>query len=546
MDADHCYRVASSRDGRFDGTFVTAVLTTGIYCRPSCPAMTPKRENVRFYPTPAAAQEAGFRACKRCRPDAAPGSPEWDARADLVARTVRLIGDGVVEREGIRGLSSRLGYSVRQLHRLVAAELGTGPLRLAMAHRVQNARALLETTDLAVTDVAWAAGFGSIRQFNDRIREVYALSPSEIRRRARAATAGSRPFGTPQPGTHQPGNPQPATPQPGTPQRRAHTILANLTYRPPFDLGALLGFLGRRAVPGVEEWDGCTYTRILDLPHGFGVVTLNQVTRNVATSPDDLNRPVAKRTSHPALPCLLRLTDIRDYSTAVCRVRRLLDLDADPQAIAEGLGDSPALGPLVTSAPGRRLPGTADGFEMAVRAVVGQQVSLGSARSTCSRIAADFGRPVKDDGRTWNLFPDADALAGADPDRLTLPRRRAATVVALAREVADGRVALHPGADRDETERLLMAIPGIGPWTAAYIRMRALGDPDVFLPGDLGLERWLGTVADRPDPATWKPWRSYAAAHIWATAAPTTRTTTGPTTTGPTTSGTTTNGRNDP
>jgi AraC family transcriptional regulator of adaptative response / DNA-3-methyladenine glycosylase II len=542
MDADHCYRVASSRDGRFDGTFVTAVLTTGIYCRPSCPAMTPRRENVRFYPTPAAAQEAGFRACKRCRPDAAPGSPEWDARADLVARTVRLIGDGVVEREGIGGLSSRLGYSTRQLHRLVAAELGTGPLRLAMAHRVQNARALLETTDLPVTDVAWAAGFGSIRQFNDRIREVYALSPSEIRRRGRAAASGSRPFGTPQPGI----------PQPGTPESSAHTIVANLTYRPPLDLTHLLGFLGRRAVPGVEEWDGDTYTRILDLPHGFGVVTLTEVTPNAARGRD---RPATKRTSHPALPCLLRLTDIRDYSTAVCRVRRLLDLDADPQAIAEALGDSPALGPLVTSAPGRRLPGAADGFEMAVRAVVGQQVSLGSARSACGRIAADFGRPVEDDGRTWNLFPDADALAGADPERLPVPRRRAATVVALAREVADGRVALHPGADRDETERRLMAVPGIGPWTAAYIRMRALGDPDVFLPGDLGLERWLGSVPDRPDPATWKPWRSYAAAHIWATAAPTTPTTTGttPTTTTTTTTGTTTtttgttaNGRNDP
>ena len=254
MDDDHCYRVASSRDGRFDGTFVTAVLTTGIYCRPSCPAMTPKRANVRFFPTPAAAQDAGFRACKRCRPDAAPGSPEWDSRADLVARAVRLIGDGVVEREGIEGLSRRLGYSSRQLHRLVSAELGTGPLRLAMAHRVQNARALLETTDLPVTEVAWASGFGSIRQFNDRVREVFALTPSEIRSRSRRAATdlSSR-------RSHGQGE---------------HTVDAQLTYRPPMDLAGLLEFLGHRAVPGLEEWDGTTYTRVLDLPHGPGLATV--------------------------------------------------------------------------------------------------------------------------------------------------------------------------------------------------------------------------------------------------------------------------------
>jgi AraC family transcriptional regulator of adaptative response / DNA-3-methyladenine glycosylase II len=499
MDDEHCYRAASGRDGRFDGTFVTAVLTTGIYCRPSCPAMTPKRQNVRFYPTPAAAQDGGFRACKRCRPDAAPGSPDWDARADLVARAVRLIGDGVVEREGIGGLSRRLGYSSRQLNRLVSAELGTGPLRLAMAHRVQNARALLETTDLTVTEVAWAAGFGSIRQFNDRIRAVFAFTPSEIRARRTTAAPVTQPRDARASGSH--------------------VVVAHLTYRPPLELGGLLDFLGRRAVPGVEWWDGRRYERVLDLPHGPGMASIDA---NQA-------KGSAKTASHPALACTLRLHDIRDYATAVSRVRRLFDLDADPGAVAATFGSDAVLGPMVAAAPGRRVPGATSPFEMAVRAVVGQQVSLASARSACGRIAARFGRPVEwwaDAGPpalttlpAVTVFPTPEQLAAADPATLPLPRRRAATVQALAEAVAGGRIALDPGADRDDTERRLLDVAGIGPWTAAYIRMRALGDPDVFPPGDLILRR---TVDSGVDPAAWKPWRSYAVSHLWAGAGATT------------------------
>ncbi|HWE56449.1 MAG TPA: AlkA N-terminal domain-containing protein [Acidimicrobiales bacterium] len=471
MDDEHCYRVASGRDGRFDGTFVIAVRTTGIYCRPSCPAMTPKRENVDFYPTPAAAQDAGFRACKRCRPDAAPGSPDWDARADLVARAVRLIGDGVVEREGVDGLSRRLGYSTRQLNRLVTTELGTGPLRLAMAHRVQNARALLETTDLPVTDVAWAAGFGSVRQFNDRVREVFALTPSEIRDRRR-----------------------PVVRPPGS------AIVAQLTYRPPLDLAASLEFLGHRAIPGVETWDGSTYTAAIDLPHGPGLVGIDLA-------------GVDKGGSHPAIPCQLRLTDVRDYATAVSRVRRLLDLDADPGAVLHTFGDDPVLGPLVAQDPGRRLPGTTNPFELAVRAVVGQQISTLAARTVLGRIVARLGVPLEEPGRF--AFPTPDAVAGAGADELPMPTRRADTLRALAAAVADGRIALDPGADRDETERRLLELPGVGSWTAAYMRMRGLGDPDVFLPKDLVLMR----AAPGVDPAAWKPWRSYAVVHLWATQA---------------------------
>jgi AraC family transcriptional regulator of adaptative response / DNA-3-methyladenine glycosylase II len=490
MDDNHCYRVASSRDGRFDGAFVTAVTTTGIYCRPSCPAMTPKRNHVRFFPTPAAAQEAGFRACKRCRPDAAPGSPEWDSRADLVARAVRLIGDGVVEREGLSGLSRRLGYSPRQLHRLVFAELGTGPLRLAMAHRIQHARALLETTDLAISDVVWAAGFGSVRQFNDRIRQVYALSPTELRRQA----TGPRPT--------------------SGPERNTGTICARLAYRPPLDLPALLRFLGLRAIPGVESFDGSTYNRVLRLPHGLGTVSIGG---SIIDGP------------RPFVSCELQLDDVRDYATAISRVRRLLDLDADPTAVAEALGPDPVLGRLVRANPGLRLPSTVDGPELAMRAILGQQISVAGARTLAGRLTLDFGEPLpaEQNARSSPLssplraaFPTAERLAEADPTQLPLPRGRATALQRLAREVAAGRLNLDPGADRDDTEASLLGLPGIGPWTASYIRMRGLGDPDVFLPSDLGLTRTLASLAATgthpPDPVAWKPWRSYAVAHLWA------------------------------
>ena len=483
MDDEQCYRVASSRDGRFDGMFVTAVLTTGIYCRPSCPAMTPRRRNVRFYRTPAAAQEAGFRSCKRCRPDSAPGSPEWDARADVVARAVRLIADGTVEREGIAGLAGRLVYSPRQLHRLVSAEIGTGPLRLAVAHRVQNARTLLETTDLPVTEVAWAAGFSSIRRFNELIREVYALSPTEIRAAGRAT--------------------RPVTGRPG---EAAQVLVARLAYRPPMDLDATLRFLGRRAVPGAEEFDGQTYRAVLRLPHGLGVVTVPAVTVGG---------------SRPAVECEFRLDDVRDYAAAVARLRRLLDLDADPAAVAADLSADPVVGPAVSAHPGRRVPGATLASEVALRAVLGQQVSVAAARSLAGRLTAMFGTPLSQPtGSLVRALPSPEALAETDPATFGLPRRRAATLHALATGLATGAVDLDPGCDREQAERDLLAVPGIGPWTAAYVRMRALGDPDVFPPGDLGLRRALArydaATAGSVGPEMWKPWRSYAAVHLWA------------------------------
>ncbi|MGZ4709752.1 MAG: AlkA N-terminal domain-containing protein [Acidimicrobiales bacterium] len=478
-DPDRCYRAVRSKDARFDGVFFVGVTSTGIYCRPSCPAVTPKRENVRFYLPSAAAQAAGFRACRRCRPDAVPGSPEWDQRADLVGRAMRLIADGVVDREGVAGLARRLGYSERHVNRQLTDEVGAGPIALARAQRSQTARLLIETTDLPFADVAFASGFASIRQFNDTIRAVYARTPTELRRR-RARTQLSTPG----------------------------TISVRLAVRTPFDGVAVVDFLGSRSIPGIEEVDGLRYRRTLGLTHGTGTVELVPSASHVQAT--------------------LRLDDLRDLAAAVARCRRLLDLDADPQAVADQLGDDPTLGPLVRKDPGRRVPGSTDGLELAVRAVVGQQISVPGARTVAGRLAAAVGVPLgSPDGRLTHVFPDAASIASAPDGAFAMPTRRRETLRGLAAATAEGSIDLAPGSDRDETRRRLEALPGIGPWTASYIAMRALGDPDVFLPTDLGvrhaLER-LGSWSGPSDAAAaaerWSPWRSYALVHLWGTLAP--------------------------
>jgi AraC family transcriptional regulator of adaptative response / DNA-3-methyladenine glycosylase II len=480
-DPERCYRAVQAKDARFDGWFFTAVTSTGIYCRPSCPAITPKRANVRFYPTAAAAQLAGFRACKRCRPDATPGSPEWNVRADLVGRAMRLIADGVVDRDGVRGLAHRLGYSERHLHRLLSAEVGAGPIALARAQRAQTARILIETTELPFAQVAFGAGFASIRQFNDTVREVFATTPSDLRRKARPSSASSRG-----------GN------------GAAGVISVRLAVRQPFDGDSLLAFLGPRAVPGVEEVRADTYRRSLDLPHGTAIVSLTPL-------PDHVR-------------CTLRLRDLRDLASAVQRARRLLDLDADPTAVAELLGTDELLAPLVAKSPGRRSPGHVDGAELAVRAVLGQQVSVAGARTHAARLVALAGEPLDEpDGTLTRVFPRPAAVAEIDPSRLGLPERRKDTLRTLARSLAEGTFSVDPGADRLALEHQLTAVPGVGPWTAAYIAMRGLGDPDVFLPSDLGLRRALERLGEPGDPRSaavramaWRPWRSYALHHLWA------------------------------
>ncbi len=463
-----------AKDPRFDGWFFTAVVTTGIYCRPSCPAVPPKAANVRFLPSAAAAQAAGFRACKRCRPDASPGSPEWDLRSDLVARAVRLIADGVVDREGVPGLSSRLGYSRRQLERLLHAELGAGPLGLARAQRAQTARLLVETTSLPLADVALAAGFGSVRQFNDTVREVFATTPSDLRTRARRRL--------------------PTTPG---------SITLRLPFRAPLWPDNLFGHLAATAIPGVEEWRDGAYRRTLRLPHGSAVVALTPAPEHVL--------------------CRLTLTDLRDLSVAIARCRRLLDLDADPVAVDAQLSQDEVLAPLVAKAPGRRVPRTVDEHELALRAVLGQQVSTAAARTHAGRLAAALGEQICDPaGGLTHLFPTSAAVAEVDPSTLALPQARRRTLTGLARALADGAVDLDAGADRERARADLLALPGIGPWTVETIAMRALGDPDAFLPTDLGvvvLARQLGLPGG---PALvehaerWRPWRAYAVQHLWA------------------------------
>ena len=474
---DARYRVLGSRDHRFDGQFFVAVTSTGIYCRPSCPARIPKRQNVCFFPTAAAAQEAGFRSCLRCRPHAVPGSPEWNLRANLAGRAMALIADGVVDREGVAGLAGRLSYSERHLHRQLLSELGAGPLALARAQRAQVARMLIETTRLPFVDLSYAAGFASVRQFNETIRAVYARTPTQLRRGASAKRESPS---------------------------ASNVLTVRLAHRDPLDWLGLLSFLGARAVPGIEEVVGGAYRRTLRLPHGWAVAELHR--------------------GQGHLECRLRLSDLRDLGPAVERCRRLCDLDADPVLIDAQLAEDRLITSLVRKRPGRRVPGSVDGSELALRAVLGQQISVAAARAAAAKIVAALGEPLPAaDGGLGHLFPSPETLAEADPAMLVGPNRRRETLRALARALAGGEIAVGPSSDRAETRSRLTAIAGIGAWTADYIAMRSCADPDAFLPTDLGVRRALRGMGHSGDPKSsaalaerWRPWRAYAVQHLWA------------------------------
>jgi AraC family transcriptional regulator of adaptative response / DNA-3-methyladenine glycosylase II len=479
-DLDRIWQAVEAGDPRFDGWVFVGVTSTGIYCRPSCPARTPKRANVRFYPTAAAAQGGGFRACRRCRPDATPGSPEWDLRADLVGRAMRLIADGVVDREGVTGLAGRLGYSERHLYRQLVAVVGAGPLALARAQRAQTARILLETTALPMTDVAFAAGFQSVRQFNATVQEVFAMTPGELRtrvKRRKRADGGDAEHGA---------------------------IVLRLPYRVPLAIDALIAFLGRRAVPGVEQVVDGAYRRSLRLPHGAGTVELRPADGHVQAR--------------------FRLDDLRDLATAVQRSRALLDLDSDPHAVVEALGRDALIGAAVRAAPGLRVPGHVDGEELAVRAVLGQQVSLAGAATLAGRLVAALGEPLERPlGTVTQLFPSSGSIAAIDPAELALPAARRTALRGLAAALAGGELVIDSGVEREDARDRLLALPGIGPWTAAYVAMRALRDPDVFLPTDLGVRHALEQLGQDGRPASalrlaesWRPYRAYALQHLWA------------------------------
>ncbi|WP_062202468.1 Ada metal-binding domain-containing protein [Demequina salsinemoris] len=496
-DDDTRYAVIRGRDARYDGQFFTAVLTTGIYCRPSCPARTPARQNVRFYRTAAAAQSAGFRSCRRCRPEAVPGSPDWDVTGDVAARAMRLIDDGVVDREGVDGLSARLGYSRRQLQRILVDELGAPPLALANAHRLHSARALLEHTDLPLTQVALTAGFGSVRQFNDAARGAWGMTPSEARgRRARststravdaaptveasAATGGSV-------GTEASGD--------GGTMR----LELRLATRAPFDGERVLAFLAARAIDGVETVEpGSAHVRTLTLHHGPARARLVPVEDGVRVGLD--------------------LADPRDLGAAVSRCRALLDLDADPIAVREALVRDDRLAGHLAVAPGLRVPGSVDRFEAMARAIVGQQVSVSGARRSLAAIAERWGRRISLAGGAPSLLmPTPEVLADVDPEVGLMPASRWRALSAVARAVADGHLDVSPGADRHQVRQRLLAIPGIGPWTADYVMLRGYGDPDAFPGTDLVLRKELGAAARDVTPVAerWRPWRAYAAQHLW-------------------------------
>ena len=471
LDADACWKALSARDARFDGRFYVGVATTGIYCRPVCNVRMPRRENCRFFASAAAAEARGFRPCLRCRPELAPGHAAIDASSRLAQGAVDLIESGVMDEGGMDRLAERVGVSDRHLRRVFDAEFGVSPVEYAQTHRLLLAKRLLTDTRLPVTDVALASGFASVRRFNALFRDRYRMAPTRLRRDAEGS-------------------------------RSADGLAFDLAYRPPYEFDALLAFLRARAIDGVESVDGTSYTRTVAIARGnavhAGCVEVRQLARKHAL------RVVVSPSLARVVPAVLG------------RARHAFDLAADPREIAG------VLGPLAQRDPGLRVPGTFDGFELAVRAIVGQQVSVKAARTLLGRLAAAHGDSV-DAGGTLpaRLFPTPQRIASLDPRdlaRLGLVASRARAIHALAAAVAGGAISLEPGADVEATMRSLCALPGVGDWTAHYVAMRALRWPDAFPAGDLVVRRALGaTSAARAEArsAAWRPWRAYAVMHLW-------------------------------
>jgi AraC family transcriptional regulator of adaptative response / DNA-3-methyladenine glycosylase II len=475
-EARICERARLARDPRFDGRFFVAVTTTGIYCRPICPAPTARSANVRYFASAAAAVDAGFRPCLRCRPEAAPGTPAWSGTSAVVTRALRLIGAGALADGGVEPLSARLGIGPRHLHRLFLRHLGASPIDVAQTARIEFAKRLIDETTLSMTEVALSAGFGSVRRFNDAFQRAYGRPPRALRRAAAASGARARPS----------------------------ELRLRLAYRPPFDWEAMIGFLEPRAIAGVERVADGVYRRTIVSGEAAGLLTVRHVPRA---------RSVEVR---------IDLTDPSALPSIVARVRTMFDLGADPAGVARVLARDPLLAALVRRRPGLRVPGAWDPFETAVRAVVGQQVSVKAAMTIVGRIVSRLGKPVATgEPGLERLFPTPAAIAGDTLDGLGLTRARAATVRRLAAALAEGRLALDSASDAGTIGAQLVAIDGIGPWTAQYIALRGLGDPDAFPAEDLGLRLAAGggtrvTTRDLRDRAErWRPWRGYAALHLW-------------------------------
>ncbi len=483
LDADLCYRALATRDARFDGRFFTAVKSTGIYCRPICPARTPRRANCRFYPSAAAAQAAGFRPCRRCRPESAPGTPAWRGTSATVARALRLISEGALDAGSVDELAARLGVGPRYLRRLFVEQVGAAPMSVAMTRRVHFAKRLLEDTELPVTDIALASGFQHVRRLNEAFRRCFDCTPRDIRRERTTK---------------------------GVPAKRG-VLELRLMYRPPLDWNTMLAYLAPRAIPGVEEIHESAYRRTIAPGNTVGVLEADH---------DADRRAIRVRVP---VDCAPHLADIAQ------RVRSLFDLSADTMRIAEQLDHDPDL--MASHSLDWRVPGCWDRFELAVRAILGQQVTVIGATRLAGRLVEAFGRRV--DGAPMWCFPTPASLARTTARSIAaigIPSARAQTIRALSRAVADGAPILEPAPDLTTAVARLVALPGIGDWTAHYIAMRALGEPDAFPAGDLGLRRALSRgrrpLTDRAlrmRAESWRPWRAYAAMRIWTRAARTTR-----------------------
>jgi len=479
LDADRCYRALKSKDARFDGRFFVGVKTTGIYCRPICPARTPKRQNVSFYACSAAAEQAGFRPCLRCRPEASPGTPAWAGTSATVSRALRHIETGLLDHASVADLADRLGIGERHLRRLFLEHLGASPVSVAQSRRLLFAKKLIDETSLSMTRIAHDSGFGSLRRFNAAMKATYGVSPSRLRR----ADSGR---------VHQ------------------QELVLRLPYRAPFDWRHAIGFLAARAITGVEWVSPDAYHRAVQIDDRFGVIGVT------ASQAGDW---LLLRVPPTLSPHLVHI---------VARVRRLFDLSADPSAIATVLSVDAELRRFVRRRPGLRVPGAWQGFETAVRAIVGQQISVKGATTILGRLVARFGTPLPDGAangaseRLTHAFPAAEVLAVADLTRLGMPSSRAAAISTLAAAVSDGQFSLEDPFGLEEAVARLCVLPGIGRWTAEYIAMRALGEPDAFPAGDLGLRRALQGLGTRPSERelraraeAWSPWRAYAAMYLW-------------------------------
>jgi AraC family transcriptional regulator of adaptative response / DNA-3-methyladenine glycosylase II len=479
LDPATCFRAVASRDRRFDGRFFLGVSTTGIYCRPGCPARLPNAENVRFFATPAAAEGAGFRACQRCRPGATRGSPAWAGSSTTVARALRLIEAGGLDATRVDDLAARVGVGERQLRRLFAEHLGASPAAVARSRRLHFGRALLDETRLSMTEVALAAGFTSQRRFNEAMRAAFGRTPTELRG-ARVGEAGGD----------------------------AGVVTLRVGARAPYDGRSVLDFLAPRAIPGVERVEGDVYTRSIRLGGRVAIARVD-VTSGEAS---------ARGRARPGLAIALRGLAVTELFEAVERFSALFDVDADAHAIAAHLGRDPRLAPSVAARPGQRVPGAWDAFEIAVRAVLGQQVTVAHATALSGKLVAMFGARLDApaDGVT-HLFPEAAALADAPIERIGMPAARAETIRAVARVAAEG--ALDVSLEGGALERLR----GVGPWTAAYVAMRADKDPDAFPASDLALRKAVGGAPGKASAAdveraaeAWRPFRAYAAMHLWS------------------------------